>query len=358
MIVNEVATTSGNKERFDRIISSGADTALLKKAFGENLQQSGLNFSTSWVSDSGKKVLAKKTSGFYFESHLFPYSFGVHIASYNSYLFRKITPQLIFVLVLLSLTGAAFLIAYRNLKNQVRLGMLKDDFISNISHELKTPVSTVKVAIEALQNFVHDDSKEETRNTAETTKEYLHIASQEMDRLELLIGKVLNSSLLDNGVQVMNFEKINVVLLIEEVLQSLRLRFATEKAVVNFDRPPAALYADADKLHLQGVLINLLDNCLKYADKELNIAICLLDQGPNISITVADNGPGIPDEFLDKVFEKFFRIPTGNRHKVKGYGLGLSYAKQVMQQHSGTIAVKNVSTGGCMFTLTFPKAEA
>lgn len=358
MIVNEVATSSGNKERFDRIISTEADTGLLKKAFDENLQQNRFNFSTHWASDTSRDVLAKKSRDFYFESRLFPYAYGVTISSYNSYLFKKIMPQLFFVLVLLSLTGAAFLIAYRNLKNQVRLGMLKDDFISNISHELKTPVSTVKVAIEALQNFVQEDSAAENQNKPETSKEYLHIASQEMDRLELLIAKVLNSSLLDNGVQVMSFEKINMAQLTEEVLQSLRLRLTSEKAVVNFDRPSTPLYADADKLHVQGVLINLLDNCLKYAEKELTITIRLIDLGPTVSITFADNGPGIPNEFLDKVFEKFFRIPTGNRHKVKGYGLGLSYAKQVMLQHSGSIAVENLPTGGCMFTLTFPKAEA
>src|SRR5690606_4272748 len=112
-----------------------------------------------------------------------------------------------------------------------------------------------------------------------------------------------------------------------------------------------------DKLHMQGVLINLLDNSLKYADKQPEINISLSKTAGDIKITIADNGPGIPKEYLDKVFDKFFRVPTGDRHNVKGFGLGLSYSQQIMQQHGGSINVYNKPEGGCVFILILPKTS-
>ena len=114
---------------------------------------------------------------------------------------------------------------------------------------------------------------------------------------------------------------------------------------------------DIDKLHIEGVLINLLDNSLKYGNEKPEIAISLKETGKELILTVSDNGPGIPEEYINKVFEKFFRVPRGNQHNVKGYGLGLSYAALVMQQHKGIIEVTNRAEGGCMFTLHFPKTE-
>ena len=109
-----------------------------------------------------------------------------------------------------------------------------------------------------------------------------------------------------------------------------------------------------DKLHMQGVLVNLIDNSLKYGDKPVNIEIQLAGANGSVRLEFKDNGPGIPEEYREQVFEKFFRVPTGNRHNIKGHGLGLSYAAQVMRQHKGNIAVNNLVAGGCMFTLTLP----
>jgi len=108
-----------------------------------------------------------------------------------------------------------------------------------------------------------------------------------------------------------------------------------------------------DKLHIQGVLVNLIDNSLKYGDKPVHININLAEQNGKIQLALTDNGPGIPEEYKEKVFEKFFRVPNANRHNTKGHGLGLSYAAQVMRQHNGSINVNNVAAGGCMFTLSF-----
>ena len=110
----------------------------------------------------------------------------------------------------------------------------------------------------------------------------------------------------------------------------------------------------ADKLHVQGVLVNLLDNSLKYCSPKPLIEINLLQKDRTIGVVVSDNGPGIPDEYLDKIFDKFFRVPSDNRHNIKGYGLGLSYVSMVMKKHNGVVTASNRINGGSSFTLTFP----
>jgi len=112
-------------------------------------------------------------------------------------------------------------------------------------------------------------------------------------------------------------------------------------------------FVDADKLHVHGVLVNLIDNSLKYTCKKPKISIDLTQNEKETILTISDNGIGIPDEYLNKVFDKFFRVPTGDKHNVKGYGLGLNYAALVMKHHGGKISVENLDEGGCRFTLNF-----
>ncbi|MEO8146852.1 MAG: HAMP domain-containing sensor histidine kinase [Bacteroidia bacterium] len=348
MIVKEMSSLPGQRD-IEQTIYFNSDTILFKKLLADNLNKNGLRFTTNWIGGLKRDSL-KKSPFIYFESNLYPKSYGVEVSHYNMYLFKKITPHILFALILLALTGAAFFNAYRSMKEQMRLSALRNDFISNISHELKTPVSTVKVAIEALQNF-------DMKNNPQVANEYLEMASLEIKRLELLITKVLNTSVMEEGRELFFEEIIDLKQLVDEVLQSLQLRFNQQNAVVKFETGLKQIFINADKLHVQGVLFNLLDNSLKYATATPEIIIRLEDSNNKAILTVSDNGPGIPKEYLDKVFDKFFRVPNDNRHNVKGYGLGLSYAAQVMQHHKGNIVVKNNSEHGCTFTLTFLKAE-
>ncbi len=349
LIYNEVSSISADSNRFNERFFLKTDTVLFKKILADNLDHGALKFSTHWYSGADKDSDGKNKSTIYFESNLFPEPYGVEITRYNGYLLKKMTPQFLFGFILLVLTGAAFLLAYRSMKEQMRMNGLRNDFISNISHELKTPVSTVKVAIEALKNF---DMKRDPK----VVSEYLEMASMEMDRLDLLISKVLNTSMLEDGKQLVRPEKINLKTVVDEVLASLQMRFNQQHVTVKFESPEKEMIANADKLHIQGVLINLLDNSLKYGTEKPEIVVALIDGVDQIILTISDNGPGIPEEYKDKIFEKFFRIPTGNRHNVKGYGLGLSYAALVMNQHGGKILVANREEGGCIFSLVFPIA--
>jgi len=320
------------------------DTIIFNEIFTSGMRQNGWNFSSEWINSSDSDIKAK--SAIFIKSDFFTNANGIVVNNYWWYLFWRLLPQVFFSLILLSLTATAFWVTFRSLESQIKLSGMKDDFISNMSHELKTPIATVKVALEALSNFnIIDDPK---RN-----REYLGMATHEMDRLELLATRVLNTSLLESGKIYLQQESYDLKKLVDEVLQAMQLRLQQAEAKVAFSATGNNFLIAMDKLHMQGVLVNLLDNSLKYSDKPVHIDIRLTERNAAIQLSLTDNGPGIPEEYKEKVFEKFFRVPTGNRHNTKGYGLGLSYAAQVMRQHNGSINVNNVSAGGCVFTLTF-----
>ena len=302
-----------------------------------------------WISNKGDSInIFTDKKGILLPSNLFEISYVAKINQYQSYLLLAVVPQLLFALLLLLITTAAFRISYIFIKKQQKLITIKNEFISNITHELKTPVSTVKVALEALMDF---DMKKDPK----VVNDYLEMSLLEMNRLDLLISKVLNNSVLENGKHMFSPEETSLKNLIEEAIQSMQYRLSKNEANIQFNCGQEDINANLDKIHIQGVLINLIDNSLKYAGENPQISIKLFNAGNDHIIEIKDNGPGIPEEYLDKVFEKFFRVPTGDKHNVKGYGLGLNYAKLVIKHHQGSIKVKNLSEGGCLFILRIPK---
>ena len=320
------------------------DTIVFSEMFATQMRQNGWNFNSSWINNADSNIMGG--NAIFIKSSFFTNENGVIVDNYRSYIFWKLVPQMLFVALLLSLTGAAFWVTFRSLKAQIKLSALKDDFISNMSHELKTPIATVKIALEALNTFnVIDDPKR--------GREYLGMASAEMDRLELLATRVLNTSLLDSKRIYLQQESYDLKKLVEEVIHGMQLRINGQGAKVSFDATGSSFVILMDKLHMQGVLVNLIDNSLKYGQAPVNVSIKLTERNGKVQLSHTDNGPGIPEEYREKVFEKFFRVPTGNRHDTRGHGLGLSYAAQVMRQHNGSINVNNVASGGCVFTLSF-----
>ncbi len=320
------------------------DTIKFHEMFASELKHNGWNFSSEWInnSDSNKKA----ANAIFINSPFFTDANGIVVSGFRDFIFWKLLPQMFFVLILLSLTATAFVVTFKSLKAQIKLSVLKDDFISNMSHELKTPIATVKVALEALNNYnIIDDPK--------LSREYLGMATSEMDRLELLATRVLNTSLLETGKIYLQQESHDLKELVDGVLTAMQPRLRQHDAKVSFYASGDRFPVHVDVLHMQGVLVNLIDNSLKYGIAPVRINIDLTEQEGKVRLALTDNGPGIPEEYKEKVFEKFFRVPTGNLHNTKGYGLGLSYVAQVMRQHKGKIDVNNIAEGGCMFTLTF-----
>jgi two-component system, OmpR family, phosphate regulon sensor histidine kinase PhoR len=270
---------------------------------------------------------------------------------YQGYLFKKIVPQSLFSLFLLAITGLAFATIYRNLLQQRRLTQLKNDFISNVTHELKTPIATVGVAIEALQNFGV------TSNPTQT-QEYLAISQNELNRLSLLVDKVLKMATFEEQGLMLNKEAVNLYELVNQVLGSMKLQFDKHQSSVSLSylgEKEDREFFSADKIHLTNVVYNLLDNALKYSHKNPKIGVEITENEQEITLSVSDNGMGIAPEYQDKIFEKFFRVPTGDTHDVKGHGLGLNYVASVVKQHGGKIEVESELGKGSRFIVTLPK---
>ncbi len=346
LLINTVGKFEIDQNNIYSFFSSSPDTVLLQKTFSEFLNKKYNSFLTNWKYNYKEEDIDNKL---FFKSNLTKSPYGVSISGYYLYLLKSISTQIIFALALFIITALAFRLAFRNLKSQKRLLKLKNDFVSNITHELKTPVSTVKVALEGLLDF-------NQMANPKRTKEYLEIAQNEINRLDILVNQVLNNTTLEDNDTFISIEKINLILLISEVKLSMRSLLESNDATIIFNPGKEEIYVQADRLHLRGVIINLIDNSIKYNSKSPIINITIEQNSKNTKLLITDNGIGIPKEFITKVFDKFFRVPSGNEHNVKGYGLGLNYASLVMQHHKGSINVNNntIINGGCTFTLSLP----
>lgn len=263
------------------------------------------------------------------------------------YIVRKLSPQITLSLLLIALTSFTFVLLYRNLVKQRRLTQFKNDLISNITHELKTPIATVSVAIEALKNFhAMDDPRR--------TEEYLEISNSELQRLSLLVDKVLRLSMFEKHQVDLKKERFDLRQLAEEVMASMRLQFEKAKASVQLHAEGEDLSINADRLHLTSVIFNLLDNALKYSGEKPSVTVIINRKESGLQLIVSDNGAGIPAAYHKKVFDKFFRVPSGNTHNVKGYGLGLSYVAYVVERHQGSIEVVSEPGEGSSFIIQLP----
>jgi signal transduction histidine kinase len=350
LIIRHTGDSVGNQDRFIRMISNAPDTTLLKNLFQKKIGKPNTRFNILWITDSVKNKSDIRHPVLYLKTNVFEKPINVGIDHYQLVILKRISPQILFALTLLILTAAAFFFTWKSLKKQETLNTLRNDFISNISHELKTPVSTVSVALEALKNF--DRLKDPAKSN-----EYLDIAFSEMKRLDRLISQVLDTSVLENQHAYLKKEETNLAELIKEVLNSMQVRFSQNEAKVEFHAKPESITLNLDKLHIQGIIINLLDNSLKYCSDKPEIIISIDQKSTSVVLTIGDNGPGIPEEYISKVFDKFFRVPKGDIHNIKGYGLGLSFAALVMKHHNGSISVRNKKEGGCEFILVFQKSE-
>jgi two-component system phosphate regulon sensor histidine kinase PhoR len=317
------------------------------KAFQRKLIKSAIDLPFEvFVSPKAKSQFT--LSGITVESPSHSKSFLANFSTYESFLLKKIIPQILFSLFLITVTSCAFWFIFRSLQQQKRLTLLRNDLISNITHELKTPISTVSVAIEALSSFGG-------LQNPKLAKEYLEISKKELNRLSVLVDSVLKMAVFEQQKLDLNLSEINLKQLIEQVLNTMKLQFEKCQAQVKFDTHGQCFIFRGDEIHLTNVIYNLLDNSLKYTANTPQILIVLTEKNNQFTLTFTDNGIGIPKEFHNKIFEKFFRVPTGNTHNTKGYGLGLSYVKSIVEQHKGTISLLNKRGEGCEFKIVLLK---
>jgi signal transduction histidine kinase len=260
-------------------------------------------------------------------------------------LFRTLLPQFLFSFVLALLTTLSFIISYRNMKQQLAFNQQKDTFISNISHELKTPLSTTKIALEALSNYniIEDRVR---------SKKYLQVANWEINRLDTMIHKVIDTLQSEGATLQLKKASINISNIILEIITSLQPIIHEKKTTILTDNIDSDVHVTGDDIHLLNVMYNLIDNALKYGKDIIEIEVSKSES--QAFIRIKDNGSGIPKEYQNKIFEKFFRISMDNTHNVKGHGLGLSYVHYVIHAHQGSIKVEHSNAQGTCFLITLP----
>jgi len=276
--------------------------------------------------------------------------YAASFSGINSLLLKEIIPQVLFSAFLTILTIGSFYMMYRSVLTQQQMAELKNDFINNVTHELKTPITTVRVALEALQDFKGLDNPQLTR-------EYLDIAQNELSRLTLLTDKILRTAVFEKNGVVFQPEKVDLEKLVEQILASMKPVFDKSGAAVTFAKEGSDFILSGSVEHLTNVFYNLLDNALKYSTSPPEIKVVVKGGTDNMLLSVRDNGQGIASEYHKKVFEKFFRVPTGDVHNVKGYGLGLSYVDSVVRSHHGTLHLESEPGKGSCFIITLPKNE-
>jgi signal transduction histidine kinase len=277
-------------------------------------------------------------------------NFAISYPVYRGFLLTRMWRQIFFAIVLFVCISIAFGLIYFNLQKQRKLSQMRTDFINNITHELKTPISTVRVALEAITNF-------HAQKDPEKEKEYFAIAQSELNRLTLLVDKVLQMSQMNDGETEFRFERFDIRELTSQIMSTMKVQFDRSAAAVELKTSGDDFEIEGDRMHLTGVVYNLLDNAIKYGNGHPHIDVMIRQENGLINIDVADNGKGIPQDYVDKVFDKFFRVPTGDTHNIKGHGLGLSYVAEVVQKHGGTITLESKPGTGSTFKITLPRAH-
>ncbi|MDW3194362.1 MAG: HAMP domain-containing sensor histidine kinase [Cytophagales bacterium] len=252
--------------------------------------------------------------------------------------------QMGLVSMLLSIAMAAMIIwgllyLYNVIKNQRQLAELKNDLINNLTHEFKTPIATISTALEGIDKF------NET-NDLEKTRKYIGIGQDQLKKLDQMVEKLLETATLEKDEIILNKESVDLSALLQKMLDKYEMtgdkHFEADIAKEVITR--------VDRVHIDNAISNLIDNAVKYGGDSIQVK---LKASQHLELEVSDNGPGIEKRHQDKIFEKFYRIPKGDQHDVKGYGIGLYYTQKIIEKHGGQISL-NSKPGKTTFKITLP----
>ncbi len=274
------------------------------------------------------------TTGQYFIILSFPYSELFLQSNTKVYLYMTV-----FLLVVIA---TLFFVSLRTINAQRRLDQMKTEFINNMTHEIKTPISTIALACEMLQESDIGD------------KTFIGIIDDENKRMRVLVETILQSAKMSNKNFAIKPKELDINETVGTVLQSFALSVGNRGGSIetHLDADPSLI--EADELHITNMIYNLVDNAIKYSVGEPRIVVSTVREGNNVKISVQDHGIGIAKENQKRVFEKFYRVSTGNVHNVKGFGIGLNYVAQVVRLHHGHISLDSELGRGSTFTVTLP----
>ena len=256
-------------------------------------------------------------------------------------------PLFILSIGLILLVMVVTFYTYRSLQKEKEIAENSKQFLSNTVHEFKTPLTNIALAGKMLKNETIS-SDEEKRN------KYVDILLHEKEKLNQQVEQILQFSLIEKGETIKRFQVIKIVELLQEIEQETALQLEEVQGEISFVYTTNSIQINGDKELLKCVMINLIDNAIKYSSGSPKIIVLASVDERNCTIAIRDNGIGIPLKYHDKIFEKYFRVPTGNIHSVKGFGVGLAYVRLIILQHKGEITVNSELEKGSTFTIKLP----
>lgn len=347
----------------EKDILSRMDTGIVIRILKNNLKEKGIlqPFELGIINQNGKllpmtssvdsfSLVNSKMQARLFPSDIIPqenYLF-INFPNKSAYVFRQIWLPVLSSLLFIGVVIFCFIYAIRVIIRQKNLSEIKNDFINNMTHEFKTPIATVSLAVEALQD-------PELLNQESFRKRYLSIIKEENKRLGGQVEKVLQAATLEKKEFSLKMEYVDLAELLENAKSQFELQVGNRGGKITLENRMTDPNLLSDPFHLAHILNNLLDNANKYSKESPKIYIKAWDQNGFVFVSIQDNGIGMSKEATKKIFDKFYRVPTGNVHDVKGFGLGLSYVKTILEAHKGEISVNSEPGKGSIFTIKLPK---
>jgi two-component system, OmpR family, phosphate regulon sensor histidine kinase PhoR len=341
---------------------------IIRRVFDkQNLQHIPFEFSISSTSLIGEELVSDQyykmasdtvnniQNGIFLESPTGSNSEGISpqeilvilIPHVKNFIWGSMTWLIVGAIVFTLIIMCAFFLTVRALLKQKKLSEIKSDFINNMTHEFKTPLATISLAVDALKN-------EKVFGNRDKMSYFTGIIKEENKRMNKQVETILQAALLDKQEVQLNLKELHAHDLITSALNNIQLQVEEKngKLDVNLDATKDLILAD--EVHFTNLINNLLDNAVKYSKDNLQIGISTQTVGNLFKIKIEDNGIGMNKETLSRIFEKFYRAHTGNVHNVKGFGLGLSYVKTMVDAHHGTIKAESVVGKGSTFNMSFP----
>lgn len=274
-------------------------------------------------------------------------SLEILILDFEKELYQSLTWMIFGAVIFTIIILAAFFVTVRTLITQKKLSEIKSDFINNMTHEFKTPLATISLAVDALKN-------EKVQHDPEKMSYFSGIIKEENKRMNKHVETILQAALMDKQELKLNFKALHAHEIISRVVDNFRLQLEEKQGRIELTLNAREDLVNADEVHFTNLVSNLIDNAIKYSKDNLHIRVYTHCTNRHFLIRVEDNGIGMSKESVKRIFEKFYRAHTGNIHNVKGFGLGMSYVKTVVDAHKGRIKVDSTLGKGSIFTVELP----